>query len=112
KLVEDTIVEGDLADARAKIEELAVQASACKKQAERRSAQTESDAKTGDEGQAGGTTGASPAAFTRATPSPSTSGTPKSPESSESPSTTAPTPGPGPTLSEEEQKVVSLCGKQ
>ncbi len=112
KLVEDTIVEGDLADARAKIEELAVQASACKKQAERRSAQTESDAKTGDEGQAGGTTGASPAAFTRATPSPSTSGTPKSPESSEPPSTTAPTPGPGPTLSEEEQKVVSLCGKQ
>ena len=121
KLVEATMPEGDLADARAKIEELAVQASACKKQAERRAAQNakneqdaknEQNAKAG-QGQAGGTTGTTPASFTsKASPSPSTSGTPKAPESSEPPSTTAPTPGPGPTLSEEEQKVVSLCGKQ
>ncbi|AIV38776.1 Stp1/IreP family PP2C-type Ser/Thr phosphatase [Streptomyces sp. R1] len=112
KLVEATIPESDLNDARAKIEELAVQASACKKQAERRSAATEKNAKTG-EGEAGGTTGTSTASFTsKASPSPNPSGSAKAPESSESPSTTAPTPGSGPTLSEEEQKVVSLCGKQ
>ncbi|MEV6883118.1 Stp1/IreP family PP2C-type Ser/Thr phosphatase [Streptomyces sp. NPDC051135] len=110
ELVEATIPEGDLNDARAKIEELAVQASACKKQAEKRSAATEKNAKTG-EGEAGGTTGTSRASFTsKASPSPTSSGSPKTPESSESP--TAPTPGSGPTLSEEEQKVVSLCGKQ
>ncbi len=114
KLVEATIAEGDLADARAKIEELAVQASACKKQADRRSAATESNAKTG-EGEAGGTTGTTPASFTSKasptpTPSPNASESQKAPESSQSP--TAPTPGSGPTLSEEEQKVVSLCGKQ
>ncbi|TDT28671.1 protein phosphatase [Streptomyces sp. BK208] len=110
ELVEATIPEGDLNDARAKIEELAVQASACKKQAEKRSAATEKNAKTG-EGEAGGTTGTSRASFTsKASPSPTPSGSPKTPESSESP--TAPTPGSGPTLSEEEQKVVSLCGKQ
>ncbi|MCX5036633.1 MULTISPECIES: Stp1/IreP family PP2C-type Ser/Thr phosphatase [Streptomyces] len=112
KLVEATIAEDDLNDARAKIEELAVQASACKKQADRRAAETEKNAKTG-EGEAGGTTGTSPASFTsKASPSPNPSGSPTTPESSESPSTTAPTPGSGPTLSEEEQKVVSLCGKQ
>ncbi|AZM76683.1 Stp1/IreP family PP2C-type Ser/Thr phosphatase [Streptomyces sp. G3] len=112
KLVEATIPESDLNDARAKIEELAVQASACKKQAERRSAAAEENAKTG-EGEAGGTTGTSTASFTsKASPSPNPSGSAKAPESSESPSTTAPTPGSGPTLSEEEQKVVSLCGKQ
>ncbi len=112
KLVEATIPEGDLNDARAKIEELAVQASACKKQADRRTAETEKNAKTG-EGEAGGTTGTTPASFTsKASPSPNPSGSPEAPESSESPSTTAPTPGSGPTLSEEEQKVVSLCGKQ
>ncbi|NEB60299.1 Stp1/IreP family PP2C-type Ser/Thr phosphatase [Streptomyces diastaticus] len=112
KLVEATIPESDLNDARAKIEELAVQASACKKQAERRSTETEKNAKTG-EGEAGGTTGTSPASFTsKASPSPNPSGSIEAPESSESPSTTAPTPGSGPTLSEEEQKVVSLCGKQ
>ncbi|WP_405408660.1 Stp1/IreP family PP2C-type Ser/Thr phosphatase [Streptomyces sp. NBC_01124] len=112
KLVEATIPESDLNDARAKIEELAVQASACKKQAERRSAAAEENAKTG-EGEVGGTTGTSTASFTsKASPSPAPSGSAKAPESSESPSTTAPTPGSGPTLSEEEQKVVSLCGKQ
>ncbi|MFD4345025.1 Stp1/IreP family PP2C-type Ser/Thr phosphatase [Streptomyces coelicoflavus] len=112
KLVEATIAEDDLNDARAKIEELAVQASACKKQADRRAAETEKNAKTG-EGEAGGTTGTSPASFTsKASPSPNPSGSPTTPESSESPSTTAPTQGSGPTLSEEEQKVVSLCGKQ
>ncbi|MFV0134818.1 Stp1/IreP family PP2C-type Ser/Thr phosphatase [Streptomyces sp. HMX87] len=111
KLVEASIAEGDLNDARSKIDELAVQASACRKQAERRTAQNEQNAKTG-EGEAGGTTGTTPASFTsKASPTPNPSGSPKAPQSP-SPSTTAPTPGPGPTLSEEEQKVVSLCGKQ
>ena len=39
KLVEATIAEGSLDDARKKIDELAVQASACKKDSERRSAE-------------------------------------------------------------------------
>ncbi|MFI2507844.1 Stp1/IreP family PP2C-type Ser/Thr phosphatase [Streptomyces sp. NPDC018972] len=113
KLVEATIADGDLYGARAKIEELAVQASACKKQAERRSAESEKNAKTG-EGEAGGTTGTTPASFTsKASPTPNPSGSTKAPEQSTTPSTTAaPTPSPGPSLSEEEQKVVSLCGKQ
>ncbi|MET8567943.1 Stp1/IreP family PP2C-type Ser/Thr phosphatase [Streptomyces sp. NPDC004783] len=109
KLVEATIAEGDLNDARAKIEELSVQASACKKQAERRAAASE-NAKTG-EGEAGGTTGTTPASFAKATPTP-TASEPPAPGSSTSPSPTAPTSSPGPSLSEEEQKVVSLCGKQ
>ncbi|MEU7470390.1 Stp1/IreP family PP2C-type Ser/Thr phosphatase [Streptomyces sp. NPDC044984] len=113
KLVEATIADGDLYGARAKIEELSVQASACKKQAERRSAESEKNAKTG-EGEAGGTTGTTPASFTsKVSPSPNPSGSAKAPEQSTPPSTTAaPTPSPGPSLSEEEQKVVSLCGKQ
>ncbi len=112
KLVEATIVEGDLYGAREKIEELSVQASACRKQAERRAAESEKNATTG-EGEAGGTTGTTPVSFTsKASPTPTPSGSTKAPEQSTPPSTTAPTPSPGPSLSEEEQKVVSLCGKQ
>ncbi len=112
ELVEATIAEGSLKGARAKIEELSVQASACKKQAERRAAESESNAKTG-EGEAGGTTGTTPASFTsKASPTPTPSGSAQAPQQPTSPSTTAPTPNPGPSLSEEEQKVVSLCGKQ
>ncbi|WP_037674929.1 Stp1/IreP family PP2C-type Ser/Thr phosphatase [Streptomyces griseus] len=109
KLVEATIAENDLKNAQKKITELAVQASACKKQAERTTtAGNQSTSKAG-EGQAGGTTGTTPASLTsKASPSPS----PTSPSKSPSTTPTAPTPSPGPTLSEEEQKVVSLCGKQ
>ncbi|WP_437045850.1 Stp1/IreP family PP2C-type Ser/Thr phosphatase [Streptomyces sp. enrichment culture] len=111
KRIAATIAEGGLKNAQAKIEELSVQASACRKQAERRAAQSENSAKTG-EGEAGGTTGASRISFpSKATPAPNPSA-PTSTPSSPSSSTTAPTPSPGPTLSEEEQKVVSMCGKQ
>ncbi|GAB2832020.1 Stp1/IreP family PP2C-type Ser/Thr phosphatase [Streptomyces chlorus] len=112
KLVEATIADGDLHGARSKIDELAVQASACRKQAERRAAESKSSAKTG-EGEAGGTTGTTPASFTSKaspTPTPTPSGSTEAPQKSTPPS--APTPSPGPSLSEEEQKVVSLCGKQ
>ncbi|WP_258563841.1 Stp1/IreP family PP2C-type Ser/Thr phosphatase [Streptomyces himalayensis] len=104
KLVEATIAEGSLSDARDKIDELALQASACKKNDERRKAESD-NAKTG-EGEAGGTTGTTTqtSVVTKATPSPSASASDKS--------TTAPTPTPGPSLSDEEQKLVSLCGKQ
>jgi protein phosphatase len=116
KLVQATIDEGNLKNAQAKIEELSVQASACRKQAERRAAESEADTKTG-EGRSGDATGASPISFTaKATPAPDPTGSPSgaasAPSSSSSPSTTAPTLSPGPSLSEEEQKVVSLCGKQ
>jgi protein phosphatase len=112
KLVEATIAEGDLKNARTKIEELSVQASACKKEAQRRAAESEKNSETG-QGEAGGTTGTTRTSLTsKATPSPNPSGSTTAPEKSPSPSTTAPTPSPGPSLSEEEQKVVSLCGKQ
>jgi protein phosphatase len=115
KLVKATIAEGGLENAQAKIQELSVQASACKKEAQRRQAESQNNSKTG-EGEAGGTTGTTPASFTsKATPTPNPSnpsGSPSAPEKSPNPSTTAPTPSPGPSLSEEEQKVVSLCGKQ
>ncbi|GCB47675.1 serine/threonine phosphatase PPP [Streptomyces sp. NL15-2K] len=107
KQVKATIAEGGLKDAQSKISELSVQASACKKEVERQSAASERNARTG-EGEAGGTTGTTPASLTsKATPTPNPSAS-KSP----APSTTAPTPSPGPSLSDQEQKVVSLCDKQ
>ncbi|MFF9406006.1 Stp1/IreP family PP2C-type Ser/Thr phosphatase [Streptomyces anandii] len=124
KQVKATIAEGGLDEARKKVDELSVQASACKKEAERRAAESQNSSRTaqgktkGTTG-AGATTGTTRTAFTsKATPTPNPSASSKSPSSPSSPSTspsksaTAPTPSPGPTLSEEEQKVVSLCGKQ
>lgn len=111
KLVQATIAEGNRSTAQKKIDELSVQASACKKEAERRTADSEKNSKTG-EGEAGGTTGTTNTSFTsKASPSPNPSASGKSPSTTPSPSATA-TPSPGPSLSEEEQKVVSLCGKQ
>ncbi len=106
KLVEATIAEGGLNDAEKKITELSTQASACKKNAERREA-ADNNAKTG-EGEAGGVTGTTKTSLTsKATPSPtSTSST------SPTPTQTAPTPSTGPSLSEEEQELVSRCGEQ
>ncbi|MFJ9731410.1 Stp1/IreP family PP2C-type Ser/Thr phosphatase [Streptomyces sp. NPDC101169] len=110
KQVKNTITAGGLDQARAKIDALSVQASACRKQAERAAAETEKNAKTG-EGEAGGTTGTTPASFTsKASPTPNPSASSKSP-SSPSKSPTA-KPSPGPSLSENEQKVVDQCGKQ
>ncbi|MEU3184973.1 PP2C family serine/threonine-protein phosphatase [Streptomyces sp. NPDC006923] len=94
KQVEATIAEGNLGSGRDKIQELAVQASACKKDEQRRQADREADVVT-DEAQAGSpTTGTDPSGSTTDTK-------PK-----------AATPTPGPSLSEEEQKVASNCGKQ
>ncbi|MFE2290763.1 Stp1/IreP family PP2C-type Ser/Thr phosphatase [Streptomyces sp. NPDC059452] len=98
KQVEATIAEGSIADARKKVDELAAQASACKKDAQRRAAEAETRARTG-EGEAGGTAGA-PATRTSAT-SAATGTKP-----------TKATPTPGPSLSEEEKKLVPQCGKQ
>lgn len=97
KQVESTIAEGNITDARKKVAELAAQASACKKDAQRRAADAENRARTGA-GEAGGTADA-PATRTSATSS--AKGTKP---------TTAPTPGP--SLSEEEKKLVPQCGKQ
>ncbi|WP_371670264.1 Stp1/IreP family PP2C-type Ser/Thr phosphatase [Streptomyces sp. NBC_00289] len=105
KQVKATIAEGGLPDARSKISELAVQASACQKQAERADAANSSKTSTGKTGHTTGTTSTS--LTSKASPSPNASGT-----ASPSPTTTAPTPSPGPSLSDQEQKVVSLCDKQ
>ncbi|MET8855737.1 MULTISPECIES: Stp1/IreP family PP2C-type Ser/Thr phosphatase [unclassified Streptomyces] len=108
--VKATITEGGLADAQAKIDELAVQASACRKDAQRRATKSQNSAKPGSD-KADGTTGTTKTSLTsKATSSPSP--TPSSSAPSSSKSTTAPTPTPGPSLSDEEQKLVSLCGKQ
>lgn len=108
KQVKATIAEGGLKDARSKVQELAVQASACKKESERTTAESKTNSKTG-QGEAGGTTGTTKTSLTsKASPTPSNSA---SSTASPSPSPSA-TPSPGPTLSEDEQKVVSLCGKQ
>ncbi|MFD8688010.1 PP2C family protein-serine/threonine phosphatase [Streptomyces sp. NPDC059651] len=95
KRVEATIAEGSLADAREKVTELATQATACKKDAQRRAAEKNAPS---DEGQAGGTD-------TDATKTSTTSGTTKTKQ-------TSATPTPGPSLSEEEKKLVPQCGKQ
>ncbi|MGW8697271.1 Stp1/IreP family PP2C-type Ser/Thr phosphatase [Streptomyces eurythermus] len=167
KQVKATIAEGGLQAARTKVEELAVQASACRKQAERKAADeaardakndkgktTDADKGTGGAGgtDTGATTGTGTGAttgtgtgagtgstagtgtqtafsgdpatpvvtlaqvslVTKATPAPNPSASKTTPAvPSKSPSTTpSATPSPGPTLSEDEQKVVSLCGKQ
>ncbi|NEB73293.1 protein phosphatase, partial [Streptomyces fulvissimus] len=79
--------------AREKVEELSVQASACKKDAERRAAaqkqQEEAKPGKGDSGAAENLT-----------------------DDSKSKNKSDATPTPGPSLSEEEQKLVPLCGKQ
>ncbi|AYN43713.1 Stp1/IreP family PP2C-type Ser/Thr phosphatase [Streptomyces dangxiongensis] len=115
KQVKATITEGGLTDARTKVQELAVQASACRKQEERQAADKARNNAKNDRGKSGGAIGtATHAAFTKASPSPDPSASSTSPTSPpKSPSTTpSATPSPGPTLSEDEQKVVSLCGKQ
>ncbi|MEV6793741.1 Stp1/IreP family PP2C-type Ser/Thr phosphatase [Streptomyces sp. NPDC051320] len=101
KQVAATITEGDRSQAERKIVELAQQASACKKDAQRRKAADQSakdKAKAGQSGADAGTAGASTL------------------QSAKSKSTTTPTPSatptPGPSLSEDEQKLVPLCGKQ
>ncbi|WP_327710117.1 Stp1/IreP family PP2C-type Ser/Thr phosphatase [Streptomyces sp. NBC_00464] len=96
KQVEATIAEGNLADAREKVTELAAQATACKKDAQRRAAEKNAPS---DAGQASGTD-------TDATKTSSTSGTTTKTKQ------TSATPTPGPSLSEEEKKLVPQCGKQ
>ncbi|GAB1328656.1 Stp1/IreP family PP2C-type Ser/Thr phosphatase [Streptomyces sennicomposti] len=109
KQVKGTIAEGSLPAARKKVDELSVQASACRKEAERRAVESQNKPKP-DASKASSTTGTTRTAFTsKATPAPNPSAS-KSP--SPSTSATASTPSPGPTLSEEEQKVVSACGMQ
>lgn len=98
KQVKATITEGGLVAAQAKVSELALQASACKKEGERQQAESKN--------------GSKPATGTTKTPSTSKATPAPNPSASASKSQTAPTPAPGPSLSEEEQKVVPLCGKQ
>ncbi|AKJ12029.1 protein phosphatase [Streptomyces incarnatus] len=114
KQVKNTITAGGLQQAQAKIEALSVQASACKKQAERQAAKSQQNAKPG-QGQAGGTTGTTRTAFTSkatTTPTPHPSGSAPATKNPSKPPSASATPNPGPSLSEDEQKVVDQCGKQ
>ncbi|GGY42205.1 Stp1/IreP family PP2C-type Ser/Thr phosphatase [Streptomyces omiyaensis] len=94
KQVEDTIAGGSLAKAQTKITELSVQASACKKTEERRVAKEKADKEK--------------AAAEATKPPADGENADAKPESK--PTTAAPTPGP--TLTAEEQKLASNCGKQ
>ncbi|MER5301011.1 Stp1/IreP family PP2C-type Ser/Thr phosphatase [Streptomyces lasiicapitis] len=134
KQVESAIPESNLEDARKKIDELGLQASACKKDAERRKIERENrenrekndnNAKPG-EGEAGGQTGepgpgdtskpdfrnAGNKSDKNATDKAATQATAKNAKDEKSESTTAPTPTPGPSLSEQEKDLVPQCGKQ
>ncbi|MFG2718620.1 Stp1/IreP family PP2C-type Ser/Thr phosphatase [Streptomyces sp. NPDC048416] len=82
--IDSTIAANSLDKAKTKIQEFATQASACKKEEQRRAAESQNSAKPST-----GATGA---------PSDKT--------------TTTASPTPGPSLSEDEQKLVSQCGKQ
>ncbi|WP_255949540.1 Stp1/IreP family PP2C-type Ser/Thr phosphatase [Streptomyces odontomachi] len=109
--VEATISEGGLSAATNKISELALQASACKKEAARRAA--EEDAKPGDSKPPSDSDGSAKKPLseqTSPTGSPSSSSTSKSDGGDKTKTTQKPTPGP--SLSEEEKKLVPLCGKQ
>ncbi|MFJ8313554.1 MULTISPECIES: Stp1/IreP family PP2C-type Ser/Thr phosphatase [unclassified Streptomyces] len=81
--IDSTITASSLDKAQAKVKEFATQASACKKEEARRAAESNTPAKPNT-----GTTG------------------------SQSNKTTTASPTPGPSLSEDEQKLVSQCGKQ
>ncbi|WP_177235426.1 Stp1/IreP family PP2C-type Ser/Thr phosphatase [Streptomyces sp. MUSC 14] len=112
KQVKNTIAAGGLQQAETKIEALSVQASACRKQAERTAAESQKNAKTG-QGEAGGTTGTTRTSFaSKATPTPHPSDSASASKNSSKPPTASATPNPGPSLSEDEQKVVDQCGKQ
>ncbi|MFD3531482.1 Stp1/IreP family PP2C-type Ser/Thr phosphatase [Streptomyces sp. NPDC058664] len=89
KQVEDTITGGSLGKAQTKIAELAAQASACKKTEQRR----EAAEKAAD--QASKPPAEKPDATATPDPKPTTAA-----------------PSPGPTLTAEEQKLASNCGKQ
>ncbi|MFD5429539.1 Stp1/IreP family PP2C-type Ser/Thr phosphatase [Streptomyces sp. NPDC127084] len=93
KQVKETIAESSLGSARDKIVELSTQAAACKKDEQRQAAADRTPSTPPGEGQAGGTTGTQP-----------------SDQSAQTKPNAAPSPGP--TLSEEEQKLATNCGKQ
>ncbi|GAA3908062.1 Stp1/IreP family PP2C-type Ser/Thr phosphatase [Streptomyces gulbargensis] len=92
KQVEDTIAGGSLGRAETKIAELALQATACKKAEQRRQAAEK--------------------AADRASKPPATEGTTPEGTATPEPKPTTAAPSPGPTLTAEEQKLASNCGKQ
>ncbi|MFE9251956.1 PP2C family protein-serine/threonine phosphatase [Streptomyces sp. NPDC007088] len=96
KQVENTITEDSRGAAQKKIAELELQANACKKDEQRRAAQEKNDAAAEKDKKDAGNSAASGKSSETANPKPKTT----------------PSPTPGPSLSEEEQKLVPLCGKQ
>ncbi|MCF3961242.1 Stp1/IreP family PP2C-type Ser/Thr phosphatase [Streptomyces fuscigenes] len=114
KQVQGTITEGSLGTAQGKIKELGTQASACKKNEERKqAARSEQQASKPPTPKTSGkpTTGTSPGTGTAGTQGAAgTVGEQTAAHSTVHQSNTPPSPGP--TLSEEEQKLVSNCEQQ
>ncbi|MYU10422.1 protein phosphatase, partial [Streptomyces sp. SID8361] len=118
--VEDTITVSGLGQARDKTKDLATLAGACKKaDAQDKAEDSQKDLTGGDKGKGDGASGGS--ASSSADPSHSSSGQPgnektesqlgaRAAKATNKPTpTTSPTPKPGPTLSEEEKKLVPQC---
>jgi protein phosphatase len=112
KEVEATITEDGLGPANTKIDELAVQASACKKDAQRRDA--DRDAKPPSGGQSTDPADGDAKKPLSGSAKPTASTAPATPQgdTGDTGDKSTPSPTPGPSLSEEEQKLVPLCGKQ
>ncbi|QNP71478.1 Stp1/IreP family PP2C-type Ser/Thr phosphatase [Streptomyces roseirectus] len=102
KQVEETIPASSLKSAQKKLDDLSVQASACKKQAQQGSSGTGSSSSASKPSP-------SPSASAPASAGTGTGSASQSPSPSATP---AASPSPGPSLSQEEERVVSLCGKQ
>ncbi|NEA39708.1 protein phosphatase 2C domain-containing protein [Streptomyces sp. SID11385] len=117
KQVEGTITESSRAEAQKKIDELNLQAGACKKDAERRQAaaraQAEKEARDKRAKEQREKERQDSAGTPQSTPQGTTpGGTSTADTVAWHATTTAASPSPGPSLSEEEQKLVPQCGKQ
>ncbi|MBP0457563.1 Stp1/IreP family PP2C-type Ser/Thr phosphatase [Streptomyces montanisoli] len=117
KQVQDTITEGGLATARTKIQQLSTQASACKKNEQRKQAAQQKEqqaSKPPAPGKSGKPSGSpSPSAWTGAAGGVATGEqTAVRTAAHFTVNQSNSTPTPGPTLSEEEQKLVSNCEQQ
>lgn len=100
KQVEGTISEGSRSAAQEKISELGLQAGACKKDAQRQAAEAQAKREQAEKDKKDQSTD-------KNSQSDKTAG-----DTASDKSKTEPSPTPGPSLSEEEQKLVPLCGKQ
>ena len=108
--VEATIAEDGLSAANQKVNELGLQASACRKEAQRRAA--EQDAKPSGKPSGGPDSDVKKPLAGDTTAESGSPSAPPTKDGDDGDEKTTKQPTPGPSLSEEEKKLVPLCGKQ